>query len=61
MDIGQEEVARGILRGALTAQDDFLALGAAPLRRDEWQLVEDAVAGEVFFEALIDDDIWCRG
>jgi hypothetical protein len=57
LDVGQEEIARGVRLSTLTAQDDFLTPGTAPLRRDEWQLVEDAVAGEIFFEALIDDDV----
>ena len=57
LDVREEEVAGRVRLGALAAQDHFLTPGAAPLWRDQRQFVEDAVAGEVLLQPLVDNDV----
>ncbi len=54
MDVGEEEVARGVRLRGFAAQD-HLRLERPPFRGNEREVSEDVVAGEVPLQPLVDD------
>ena len=57
VNVGEEEVVGRVGLGSLAAENHLLRERAAPLRRDERQLVEDPVGGEVALQPLVHDHV----